>query len=357
MTAAPPIAPSTREPRTTHADATTSARSHHAVHLINRFEDATGGSELRTLSLYDQLRDSCRIRLWSEYSPNAELARAYPIRRVAARRLRLPLTGTFVFVGVYKPPRRWVRITRPRRVIVVYNTPDPDLLRVMIDTLQPQCARPVEVVFASEALSRTVAYPGVVQASPIDLQRFSPGPRQLDPVSRDDFVVGRLSRDVALKHHDHDPALYARLAAAGVRVRIMGGTCLRERLRPWLDAADGRIALLPVGSVAPETFLRDLDCFLYRTSPEWDEPFGRVIMEAMASGLPVVCEARGGYTELVEHGRNGFLFRGDVEAFDIVERLRADPALRRTIAHAARDTVERVYSADRRRQIIDFYTR
>lgn len=40
------------------------------------------------------------------------------------------------------------------------------------------------------------------------------------------------------------------------------------------------------------------------TSPE---PFGRVIVEAMLSGKPVVAAKAGGATELVEHGVNGFL--------------------------------------------------
>lgn len=40
------------------------------------------------------------------------------------------------------------------------------------------------------------------------------------------------------------------------------------------------------------------------TSPE---PFGRVIVEAMLSGKPVVAAKAGGVMELVEHGLNGFL--------------------------------------------------
>lgn len=40
------------------------------------------------------------------------------------------------------------------------------------------------------------------------------------------------------------------------------------------------------------------------TSPE---PFGRVIVEAMALGRPVIATALGGPLEIIEHGRNGFL--------------------------------------------------
>jgi len=40
------------------------------------------------------------------------------------------------------------------------------------------------------------------------------------------------------------------------------------------------------------------------------EPFGLVILEAMASGLPVVCIDGKGNRDLMEHGRNGFLMEG-----------------------------------------------
>jgi glycosyltransferase involved in cell wall biosynthesis len=45
------------------------------------------------------------------------------------------------------------------------------------------------------------------------------------------------------------------------------------------------------------------------------EPFGRVILEGMLMGKPVVATDAGGVPELIEHGRTGFLVPpGDVEA-------------------------------------------
>jgi glycosyltransferase involved in cell wall biosynthesis len=327
-----------------------------SVHLINPLSDATGGSELRTVMLFDELRKSGSVRLWTEYQADPVLKRKYPIERIIGRRLKFPKTGTFVIVGVYACPRRWIHLTRPRRVIVVYNTPNPERLRGLLRVWGRQLARPVEVVYASEALKRSVGYPGTVQPSPIDLDQFTPAEHRCAREADADFIVGRLSRDILEKHHPLDAAFYRRLAGGGIRVRIMGGTSMAPAFPPgWKDV--GRIELLPVAAVEPHRFLQGLDCFFYRTAEHWTEPFGRVVMEAMACGLPVVCRNRGGYVEVIENGRNGFLFETEAEAFEIIQRLRQDRALGRAVGYAARETVDRLYSSARRREIVDYYLR
>jgi glycosyltransferase involved in cell wall biosynthesis len=43
----------------------------------------------------------------------------------------------------------------------------------------------------------------------------------------------------------------------------------------------------------------------------WGEPFGRVVIEAFAHGVPVIASDGGAFPELIEHGKNGFLFTPD----------------------------------------------
>src|SRR2546421_8965756 len=40
---------------------------------------------------------------------------------------------------------------------------------------------------------------------------------------------------------------------------------------------------------------------------QWDEPFGMVMIEAMALGCPVISFARGAVPEIIIHGKTGFL--------------------------------------------------
>jgi glycosyltransferase involved in cell wall biosynthesis len=96
---------------------------------------------------------------------------------------------------------------------------------------------------------------------------------------------------------------------------------------------------------------------VYRTSSQWYEAFGRIVVEAMACGVPVVCERDSGAAEYIEHGETGFLVETDQEAIDAVLMLRADPALRTRIASAARRAVEQRYSRDAIAAIRSFYLR
>src|SRR5690606_20049215 len=43
----------------------------------------------------------------------------------------------------------------------------------------------------------------------------------------------------------------------------------------------------------------------------WHEPFGRVIFEAYAYGVPVIGTNRGGIPEIIEEGNTGFIYDPD----------------------------------------------
>jgi glycosyltransferase involved in cell wall biosynthesis len=99
---------------------------------------------------------------------------------------------------------------------------------------------------------------------------------------------------------------------------------LHERLRfaGFVDDVEGELAAMDVlvhASVIPE-------------------PFGQVVVEGMAAGLPVVAPSSGGPSEVIEHGVEGLLYpTGDVQALaDSLGQLAEDPGLRDRLGAAGR---------------------
>jgi glycosyltransferase involved in cell wall biosynthesis len=325
--------------------------SQHTIHIINPFQNASGGSEWRALSLYQELKSLVTVKLWATSRPDPRF-KHFPIQTIDLCRLRFPKSGSFIIVGIYFKPGRWINFARPQRTILIVNTHNKRRYR-KVEKLLSGFFRPrPELVFASAQTAAFVGEPGVVHASTISLERFTPQSHRMLPDNKDDFVVGRMSRDVPYKHHPHDPAFYKQLAELGIKVKVMGGECLQTKIS---DCSG--VELLPACSLPAEQFLKGLDVFFFCTAPYWTESFGRVIFEAMACGLPVVVENRGGYPEAIEHGRNGFLFQDHKEALSIIKDLKDSPALRFKIGQAARKTVEAMYSADKIRDVLEYYLR
>ncbi len=79
------------------------------------------------------------------------------------------------------------------------------------------------------------------------------------------------------------------------------------------------------------------------------EPFGRVVVEAMASGRPIVAADEGGVPEIVEHGRTGLLIppRDSHALAAALISLLADPASAAAIGRRAQAEVRRRFSLER----------
>lgn len=73
---------------------------------------------------------------------------------------------------------------------------------------------------------------------------------------------------------------------------------------------------------------------------EWEEPFGIIVIEALASGTPVITYGRGSMPELIQHGVNGFIAKNEAEFKQYMRRLdEIDP-------QACRKSVEDRFSAE-----------
>ena len=298
------------------------------LHIIGHFDDPHTGAERSLPDLVAALGERRACRLWSDVPPHPVFA-AQGVRVIDLPSGAYPKGGSLLVGGVHVRLGDWLEHAAPQRVALRYNLPNHQRLFDAILRIRAATSVEPDLVFVSRAMQQSVGLPGRVVPSLIRIEPFLATAlvRPERPVT-----VGRLSRDVIEKHDPQDVAVYRALAARGMRVRLMGGTCLGK----WLDGVAG-IELLPVGGQDPVSFLASLDIFFYRTG-SFIEPYGRVVMEAMASALPVVAAANGGFAEQIRHGVDGFLVQTQEQALQALAALTANRSVREQAGRTARES-------------------
>ena len=98
---------------------------------------------------------------------------------------------------------------------------------------------------------------------------------------------------------------------------------LGEKLNVWGIVQDESYAskiekLFPTGILEWKGFLKtdklqkELGaCRALLNTPKWNEAYGNVVVEALACGVPVVAYKRGGPSEIIQHGKTGYLAKSD----------------------------------------------
>jgi glycosyltransferase involved in cell wall biosynthesis len=92
----------------------------------------------------------------------------------------------------------------------------------------------------------------------------------------------------------------------------------KERIEPFLDGQNVEF----VGEVSDHNksaFLGGAKALLFPI--DWPEPFGLVMIEAMACGTPVIALPRGSVPEIVTDGETGFIVENEEDAVDAITRI------------------------------------
>lgn len=93
-----------------------------------------------------------------------------------------------------------------------------------------------------------------------------------------------------------------------------------QKIRPLIDG--DRVKWIgPADFAKKNTLLRDAAALLFPI--QWDEPFGLVMIEAMACGTPVVATRRGSVSEVIDEGVTGFSAGTADELVPLVKRAAA----------------------------------
>lgn len=102
-------------------------------------------------------------------------------------------------------------------------------------------------------------------------------------------------------------------------------------IRHTRESQKRRVYMCPVHPSGGLQFTVRADVLVYGTAPKYREPYGRLVVEAMAMGKAVVVERKGVFGTMLEHGTNALLFDKPGEAVEYVHMLEKDAGLRATL--------------------------
>ena len=220
----------------------------------------------------------------------------------------------------------------------LYGSGTRQLLAPLADRLALEAVRRVDAVrtvsgYTTELVRAAGVEPAATFPAFMDLDRFL-GPVAPLPAEPAALFVGVLER-----YKDVDGLADAwRLAAPrlpGVTLRIVG-TGTRTH------AVEGLVQSEWTASVPNDEVAGLLDAATALVLPSRSEGLGRIVVEALCRGRPVVATSVGGITDLVRDGENGLLVpsRDPRALADALVQVLSDPELAARLAAGARPSVE-----------------
>ena len=229
----------------------------------------------------------------------------------------------------YPPPFNWLEQRAYRRVAAAYA-----------------CSETVVEVLRAKGFTK----PAPIVPFGVDLKAFRPraaGERQTDPP----LTIGFVGRMLPGKGLNVLADALVKLKDEPWKLLVVGDGPERERFEIQLRAAGLEERTEFTGAIdfarVPEYFHRmDVMVIPTETTKRIREQFGRVIVEAMACGVPVIGSTCGAIPEVI--GDAGLIFaEGDSDALaGALRKMLADQTLRERVSAAGLARVER-YSWDR----------
>jgi glycosyltransferase involved in cell wall biosynthesis len=309
------------------------------------------GVSVEVLPMGERARGASRDAIGLQAAPGSALYTARLARRL--RQLRPDLVhASSLKAGLYGSVA-----ARLCGIPVIWHVHDriaPDYLSPRLAGLVQTAIRelPTAVIANSRATLETI--PGAPHASIVPYAVAPHHPLAKARRGRRPLRVGIVGRIARWKGQDVFIDAFAKAFPRGSEEAVIVGAPLfgeddRAYLSELQDLAqqrglDGRVIFRGFKEDVAHELAR-LDVLVHASVQP--EPFGQVIVEGMAAGLPVVASGAGGPVELIRTEENGILFPpGDVEALaTALRRLAGDAALRARLGSAGKVKTER-FAAD-----------
>jgi glycosyltransferase involved in cell wall biosynthesis len=338
----------------------TAIRTPNATHSTPRilFIDQSsnlGGAELCLLDIAKPYQNHCSVVLFSD-GPFRHLLESHQInvQIIGKESIALTKDSTSLRQSLKAVRQTWPRInqiaTAARQYDLIYaNTPkalvigaiasaiaQKPLIYHLHDIISPEHFSPINIqllirlanaravkIIANSEASRTafIQSGGKSDAISVIYNGFNPSNYEIDPILRpqirklwnwptNSFIVGHFSRLSPWKgQHILLEALQQcpkEIVAVFVGDALFGEDDYRSSLHEKVQELDlgDRVKFLGFQDQVPDLMSA---CDLITHTSTAPEPFGRVIVEAMLSGIPVIATAAGGALELIKQDHTGWL--------------------------------------------------
>jgi glycosyltransferase involved in cell wall biosynthesis len=182
-------------------------------------------------------------------------------------------------------------------------------------------------------LDSRIRRPTFVMTRGVDTAVFTPALRARTDTAVNIGYVGRLSTEKNVRALATVRDLLAASGIENVRFTIVGDGAERQWLQSHLPGATFTGVLR--GDALAEAYA-NLDLFVF---PSETETVGNVVLEAMASGVPVIAMSRGGQKFIAASPATAILAHSESELAQATLDLVRDPARRQAMGEAARAAV------------------
>ncbi|MBK5275006.1 MAG: glycosyltransferase family 4 protein [Desulfuromonadales bacterium] len=133
-----------------------------------------------------------------------------------------------------------------------------------------------------------------------------------------------------------------------VKLILIGAVDDRKQMFEEHAARLGVLDALFFAGFIPHEEMHDALGSLYlNISMHRHEPFGLHVVEGMAAGTPLVAYRAGGFPEIVEHERNGYLAESQEELLQAILALLRDRDKRTKMGQSGRERVLKLFTPDR----------
>lgn len=190
----------------------------------------------------------------------------------------------------------------------------------------------------------------IYNAQPLEGQETPEHPLELDDVDEDDWLVACVGTLQTIKAPDDAIRAIAVARKTIPRIRLLligdGPSEFKESLialSQELGVSD-RVTFTGFRTDVP----RILSHSQVLIMPSWNESFGRVLIEAMAVGIPVIGANAGGIGEVIEDGSTGYLVAPRVpeELAERLVRLHQNPGIAKAMSAAGQRMVAARFNVD-----------